>query len=195
MSYNVNTQIDSESASTNFLDVGIHDDVELKNVEYKTTDKGNEFMVFEFEKNGKTVSHTEWQPKDDNPENLENKRKNQIKRVKHIVTKFIPEEKYVFDVDDFKGFCDNTIKILGDSYKGKKVRIKVIYSWSNFTSLPRYVPFIETMDIPVEESKLEVLSIDKMKKDQADREVSESNPFDKSEGEKSENSKDSNVPF
>jgi hypothetical protein len=52
--YNVNKNIDSESSSANFLDVGIHEDVELKGVEYKTSPKeNNEFMVFHFEKDGK----------------------------------------------------------------------------------------------------------------------------------------------
>jgi hypothetical protein len=178
--YNVNTKIDSESRSANFLDVGIHEDVELKGIEYKTSpDAGNEFMVFHFEKDGKQLSHTEWKPKDVDPEKLENKTNNQIKRVKHIVTKFISEETYVFTATDFKSFCLNTIKLLGNSYVGKKVRIKVVYSFNNYTSLPNYVPFIEKMEVPKEQSKLEILSIDKMVKERADVEPAvQQNPFE-----------------
>jgi hypothetical protein len=178
--YNVNTKIDSESRSANFLDVGIHEDVELKGVEYKTSPEGgNEFMVFHFEKDGKQLSHTEWKPKDVDPEKLENKTNNQIKRVKHIVTKFIPEDLYVFNATDFKSFCQNTIKLLGTSYVGKKVRIKVVYSFNNYTSLPNYVPFIEKMEVPKEQSKLEILSIDKMTKERADVEPQvQTNPFE-----------------
>jgi len=173
--YDVNTSIDSEGSGANFLDVGIHDDVELIKVEFKTSSEGSEFMVFQFEKDGKKLSHTEWKPRDEDDERLENKTKNQIKRVKHIVTKFIPEDKYVFSVTDFKSFCENTINLLGETYKGKKVRIKVIYSFNNYTSLPRYVPFIELMS--VDKTKLEILSIDKMKKEIPDANTSESNPF------------------
>ena len=178
--YNVNKNIDSEGRSANFVDVGIHEDVELKGVEYKTSpDAGNEFMVFHFEKEGKTLSHTEWKPKDVDPEKLENKTNNQIKRVKHIVTKFISEEMYVFTATDFKSFCLNTIKLLGDSYVGKKVRIKVVYSFNNYTSLPNYVPFIEKMEVPKDQSKLEILSIDKMTKERADVEPTvQQNPFE-----------------
>jgi len=181
--YNVNKNIDSESSATNFLDVGIHEDVELKGVEYKISPKeGNEFMVFHFEKDGKTLSHTEWKPKDVDPEKLENKTNNQIKRVKHIVTKFISEDSYVFVATDFKSFCTNTIKLLGNAYVGKKVRIKVVYSFNNFTSLPNYVPFIEKMEIPKTSSKLEILSIDKMTKEKADVEPAvQENPFVKEE--------------
>jgi hypothetical protein len=187
--YNVNKNIDSEARSANFLDVGIHEDVELKGVEYKVSpDAGNEFMVFHFEKDGKNLSHTEWKPKDQDPEKLENKTNNQIKRVKHIVTKFISEDMYVFTATDFKSFCQNTIKLLGNAYVGKKVRVKVVYSFNNFTSLPNYVPFIEKMEVPKEQSKLEILSIDKMTKEKADVEpVVQENPFTKVEELSTEN--------
>jgi len=188
--YNVNKNIDSESRSANFLDVGIHEDVELKGIEYKVSpENNNEFMVFHFEKDGKNLSHTEWKPKDQDPEKLENKTNNQIKRVKHIVTKFISEDTYVFVATDFKSFCENTIRLLGNSYVGKKVRVKVVYSFSNFTSLPNYVPFIEKMEVPKSQSKLEILSIDKMVKERADIEpVVQENPFTKVEDLNTENS-------
>jgi hypothetical protein len=178
--YNVNKNIDSEGRSANFIDVGIHEDVELKGVEYKISpEAGNEFMVFHFEKDGKQLSHTEWKPKDQDPEKLENKTNNQIKRVKHIVTKFISEDLYIFEVSDFKSFCLKTIQLLGNSYVGKKVRVKVVYSFNNFTSLPNYVPFIEKMEVPKEKSQLEILSIDKMTKERADVEpVVQTNPFE-----------------
>lgn len=179
--YNVNESIDSESGGANFLDVGIHDDVELTSVEYKVSSEGNEFMVFTFEKDGKKVTLTEWRPKDEDAERLESKTKNQIKRVKHIVTKFIPENQYVFNATDFKSFCENTIKLLGSSFIGKQVRLKVTYSWNNYTTLPNYTPFIEKSDVKKADSKLEILSIDKMKKDNiADTDYAEKNPFAKS---------------
>ena len=176
--YNVNKNIDSESRSTNFMDVGIHEDVALTGIEYKTSDAGNEFLVFHFEKDGRKLDHTEWKPNDTDPDRLENKELNQIKRVKHIVTKFIPEDEYVFQASDFKTFCENTIRLLGSKYEGNKVRIKVIYSFNNYTSLPNYVPFIEKMEVPKEQSKLELLSIDKMTKDRADIETPVSNPVE-----------------
>jgi len=176
--YNVNTSIDSEARATNFLDVGIHDDVYLTNLEYKTSPNGNDYMVFTFEKDGKNVSLTEWAPSDADPEKLENKTFNQIKRVKHIVTKFISDEQFVFEVKDFKSFCENTMRILGKNYVNKAVRIKVVYNNSNYTSLPKYTPFIEKMEVPKEKSKLSVLSIDKMVRDKADVETPQANPFE-----------------
>jgi hypothetical protein len=177
--YNVNKEINSEGSKLNYLDVGIHENVELTNVEYKQSEEGNEFMVFTFDKEGKNVTQTEWKPKDDDPKKLSDKTVNQIKRVKHIVTKFIPEEQYEFNASSFKEFCEKTISLLGTKHKGKKVRIKVVYNYNNYTTLPNYVPFIEKMEVPKEESKIEILSIDKMTKDKADSEpLAQTNPFD-----------------
>lgn len=195
--YKVDKNVNSESRATNFLDVGIHEDVELVGVEYKVSPEGNnEFIVFHFEKDGKKLSHTEWKPRDVDPEKLENKQANQIKRIKHIVTKFISEDVFVFEAADFKGFCNSTITLLGANYVGKKVRLKVVYSFNNYTSLPNYVPFIETMGVSKEKSKLEILSIDKMTKTQADVEKPQSNPFDPTNGIKKTNDEGSNdLPF
>lgn len=196
--YKVDKNVKSEARATNFLDVGIHEDVELVGVEYKVSPEGNnEFIVFHFEKDGRKLSHTEWKPRDVDPEKLENKQANQIKRVKHIVTKFISEDVFVFEAANFKGFCESTINLLGTNYVGKKVRLKVVYSFNNYTSLPNYVPFIEKMEVPKEESKLEILSIDKMAKTQADVEKPQTNPFEGGvNGDMNKKDNDSNdLPF
>lgn len=178
--YVVNKNFDSEKRSSNFIDCGIHENVSLVGVEYNISPNGNEFLVFHFEKDGKKLDHTEYKPKDVDPEVLQNKTINQIKRVKHIVTKFISNDDYDVTANDFKEFCTKTIALLGTAYKGKLVRIKVVYSNNNFTSLPKYVPFIESMDIPEEKKTLEILSIDKMVKDRPDTERPEQvNPFSK----------------
>ena len=198
--YKVDKSVDSEARTTNFMDVGIHEDVELTGIEYKTSpERGNEFMVLHFEKEGKRLSHTEWKPGDVDAEKLANKQANQIKRIKHIITKFISEDVFVIEADSFKEFCESTIRLLGNSYVGVKVRLKVVYSFNNYTSLPNYVPFIEKMEIPKEESKLEILSIDKMTKTQPDTEVrTQDNPFRSNETNQKNSSVDpgtDDLPF
>jgi len=175
MSYIVNKSVNSEARQANFLDVGIHDNVELKSIEYKISPNNNPFLVLTFEKEGKLLTHTEYEPKDRDGNILENKKLNQIKRLKHIATKFISEDDFTIDVKTFEEFCQKVISLLKGKFEGKKVRIKVVYSNKNFTALPKYVPFIERMD--VEKSGLEILSIDKMKKDIPDRVPTTENPF------------------
>jgi hypothetical protein len=175
MSYIVNKSINSEARQTNFIDVGIHEDVELKSIEYKMSPNGNPFLVLTFEKDGKILTHTEYEPKDKDGNILENKQLNQIKRLKHIFTKFVSEEEFTIETETFEDFCKGIIKILKGKFEGKKVRIKVVYSNKNYTSLPKYVPFIERMDVP--KSGLEILSIDKMTKDTPDKVNVTSNPY------------------
>lgn len=182
MSYNMTKELQAESSGANFIDVGISEDVELTKIEYNTTDKGNEFMAIYFkDSNERELSHTEWKPTDQDPERLASKETNQMRRVKHIATKFVNEDELVFSVPTFKEFAERIIGILNGKTEGKKVRIKVVYSYNNYTSLPNYLPFIESMDIPTAQSKLEISSIDKMTRDQADREVTVENPFENSD--------------
>lgn len=188
--YTVNKNIDSESNATNFIDVGIHENVELIEVRFDKSPKDNHFLAFKFkDSKGKELSHTEWEPVDPDSKKLADKIVNQTKRVKHIATKFVTEDDFTFDATDFQDFAHKTISVLTGKFEGKKVRIKVVYSWNNFTSLPNYVPFIESMSIPKEQSKLEITSIDKMTKDSPDSEkrVIGDNPFAKTEDEPATN--------
>ena len=191
MSYNTK-DIPADSPTTNFMDVGIHENVELTNIRFdKSPNQGNKFLVFTFKNDrGQELSHTEWEPRDDDETKKHQKGANQIKRIKHIAKRYMSEEEFDTIINDFDHLTEHTLKVFGDKYKGVKVRVKVIYSNSNYTSLPPYTPFIENMNVPKEESKLEILSIDKMVRDRADRETPVANPLD--ELSKSE---DKNLPF
>lgn len=172
-------EIDSEVSSVNYMDPGIHDNCEMTRIVVDTSPNGNHFIAFYFEgEDGKTFSHTEWEPKETDPIKLESKTNNLLKRIKHIGTKYVSKEVFENIVStDFKSFCEGVVKTIGDKYKGLKVRLKVTYNNKNFTSFPNYVPFMETMLSG--KTKLNIRSIDKMVKDQADKEPSlVSNPFE-----------------
>lgn len=188
--YNMTKDLQSEASESGFMDVGIHENVELVKVEYNETST-NEFLAFYFvNPAGETLSHTEWKPRVSDPQKLEAAVINQMKRIKQIVTKFVPAEEFEFKASSFKEFANNVIKILGNRYVGKKVRIKVVYS-GRFTSLPSYTKFqfIESMDVPKEKSKIKILSIDKLSRDE--QEVSPdiidktANPFRENPGVRS----------
>jgi hypothetical protein len=175
--YIVNKSINSEGRKLNFIEPGIHDNVVLISIEFKISPNNNFFLVFTFEKDGKKLTHTEYEPKDRNGSILEDKKLNQIIRLKHIATKYISEEEFDFEANDFESFCQTMLKKLKGKYEGKKMRIKVVFSNKNFTSLPRYVPFIESMDVSKEKSRLEISSIDKMVKDAPDKSTERPNPY------------------
>jgi hypothetical protein len=188
MIYNVTKEIESEVRSNNFMGPGIHDDCELKHKDgetypiiYGESAKGKKFAAFHFlNSKNEVLIHTEWEPFDENEGKLANKTVNQIKRFKHIITKYVPKENYEnFTVNNFKEFVEKSIQILGKSYVGKRVRLKVTLNNANFTSLPNYTPFIESMDTPKDKSVLSInTAMDKMVKDKPDQEVTNGvNPF------------------
>ena len=168
MSYNVTKDLGNDNTSRNFMDVGIHENCELTRVEYNKTEKGNEFLAFYFvNPEGEELSHTEWKPRSESADRVEN----QIQRIKQLIcgyrgdkTIYISRDSFVFKADDFEEFAKTTINLLGDSYKGKKVRVKVVYSDTGYTSLPQYwkFRFIESMDVLKENSKIKMMSIDKV---------------------------------
>lgn len=195
MSYNVTENLQSEAIERNFIDVGIHENVELYKIVAGTSDKGNDFLAFYFKnENGKELSHTEWKPIANTAEQEKSKITNQMKRVKHIATKFIPGKEFVFNVENFKDFAEKTKALLENKIQGVKVRIKAVYDFNNYVSLPKYTPFIENMSVPKEKSRLEISSIDKMIRDKvSDVEVPVDNPFN--DATDSNENTESNLPF
>jgi len=183
--YNVTKDINSESRSNNFMGPGIHENVELRHAEagkypivYGESKKGNKFAAFHFiNDKGEVLIHTEYEPSAEDKEKLENKTLNQIKRFKHIITKFVPEDNFIFESENFEDFVKKSIEILGDNYIGKKVRIKVVLNSNDYTTLPNYVPFIENME--VEKSKLSInTAMDTIVKGKPDVEANSTiNPF------------------
>lgn len=189
MIYNVTNTIESEVRLNNFMPPSIHENCEFKNtkdatkypIEFGVSAKGKKFAAFHFvNSKNETLIHTEWEPFDEDETKLTNKTLNQIKRFKHIITKFVPKEAFEgFSVNSFEEFVKKSIQILGNAHVGKKVRIKVTLNNSNYTSLPNYTPFIESMSVSKEDSVLSInTAMDKMVKDRPDTETSgNSNPF------------------
>jgi len=212
--YKMTEDLHGNFDGTPYMDSGIHANCELTKVEYGKSEKGNEFLAFYFEDpSGAQVSKTEWPvrmpevltklspeeyAKDNSSEKnmYESMITNQMARIKHICVDsgIVDNDKFTFEAETFKDFAESVVNIIGKNNEGKKVRIKVVYDRNNFTSLPSYTRYvwIESMDVSDEESKIRILSIDKMQRTQSDREVDSPNPFDNSTN--SSESKD-DLPF
>lgn len=67
----------------------------------------------------------------------------QASRIKHIMSKFISEDKTLVSGTTFEMFCNNVIAALGDSYKGKRLRLKLVYNYKDYATFPKYANFIE----------------------------------------------------
>ena len=179
MKFLVDEKIQSEARAVNYIDVGIHDNLELTEIKVDTSPKGNNFLAFTFKaEDGKMLTKTEWQPTGAEDDVLMKKAQNQTKRVKHIMTKYLPEEatKIEYDTNEWIKYASTVKAKLDPVIKGVKVRAKAIYDNSNYVTLPNYIPFLERMD--VEKTGLAIQTIDKLVKDAPDTEVAVSNPFE-----------------
>jgi hypothetical protein len=199
--YTVNNTVNTELSTSNYMEAGIHENVELTKVEYGVSPNNSEkeFIAFYFnDETGTQLSHTEWKPKDGfdtTPKTIAN----QIARIKQIVCgplqynknnvlinpesiTFLHPDKYNIDVDNFKDFATKTISLLGDTFKGKLVRIKAVYSNTGYITLPSYskFAFIEPMTISLDKSKIRILSMDKITRPIQQAATSNANPFDTS---------------
>jgi hypothetical protein len=178
--YSVTSNLEVTGNATSYISPGIHENIKMVNVEYDTTDKGNEYVAFYFEdERGDKLSHTEWPVKPTKPlDAMSDEEKktflalidNQKRRVGQIVTCFVPKESYTFNADSFKQFAENIIKILGTSFKTKTVRVKIVYNNKNYTTLPNYwrYTFIEPMSVSTAESRIRLLNIDKIERTEPD---------------------------
>lgn len=191
--YDMNKKVPKEGNGSAYLEPGIYENIVLKDVVATQSPNGNPFLAFYFsDENGNVVPKTEWQP---NGDNVETKVENQMKRVKHIAVNsgLLTEEEFIFQAEDFEDFTkkiEEKLKSKKDKWNDCKLRIKVVYDWNNYTTLPNYTKYtwLENMQIPREQSKIKILGIDKMERDVPDTtaDTSQQSPF---------NDSDENSPF
>jgi hypothetical protein len=143
MAYGFNTETKSESSSRQFSS-GIHENVELTSVSFASPKKdgtGDPSLLFDFTgPNGETFRHIEWEV-GDQATDVAKSQEALAKRVKHILTKFIPEEKAILSGHDYASFCQGVVLLLGTEYVGKKVAIKLLYVKDNLR-FTKYCGFI-----------------------------------------------------
>ena len=136
--YQINQTLKSEGTSTSVFPLGISEDVEMTGVSIDTASNGNAFLKFEFTSSeGSKLNHFEW-PIDTANEGWEKKLQSQMKRVKHIMTKFMDEEKIVINADSFSGIIIASIPDVSATLViAPKFLVSVILSKINITgSLP-----------------------------------------------------------
>lgn len=169
-----------------YLTAGIHDNITLDSIRVDKSINGNNFIEFKFiAKDGKFMTHTEWEPsKSDSmsDEDLQRKCDNQFARIDQILECYYPNsEDRVFNGENFKEFINWVAEKLNNADKSILLRIKVVYNNSGYTTLPKYAKyrFIEPMTIVNNnESVIVKLNIDQFEKPiVADLEQSNPNPL------------------
>lgn len=171
--------------SSKYLEAGIHDNVTLVSARAATSVNGNKFLEIKFEKDGKELTHTEWEPTP-NPSlsNEDNQKKatNQVSRIMQILKCFYSKELLVFSGSSYQDFINWVVTLLNSADKSKLLKVKIVYNNKGYTTLPNYAKFtfIEPMNLPEgETSKIVELGIDVFTRPVvADKETNEENPLD-----------------
>lgn len=149
-----------------FIPAGIHENVNLKSARVDKSPNGNDFIEIVFEKDGATLTQTEWKPTkfdgmDDSA--LQKKEDTQFSRMMQILLCFYKDEELVFNSSTFEEFSKEVVNYLNNADKSKLLRVKIVYNTKGYTTLPSYAKytFIEPMALPEgHTSSIAELSID-----------------------------------
>lgn len=109
-------------------------------------------------------------------------------KLKHIATKFVDkdvveEELAPENISSYADLANKYVALLKDHVNGKRVRLKATYSNKDYIELPKYPPFIESMDVPKEQSKLKITKRDKVEVSSPTSEADEAAVADVEEAE------------
>ena len=125
-----------------FIPAGIHENVTLKSARVAESPTGLKFLEIVFEKNGATLTQTEWKPikfegMDDSA--LQKKEDTQFSRMMQILLCWYSDEQLVFNGTSFEEFSQEVVNYL-----------KIVYNDKGYTTLPSYAryTFIEPMVLP-----------------------------------------------
>ena len=135
------------------------------------TDGGAKFFDIKLkDSNGNETNMREYEP-DAARDDFAKKSKSQMTRLKHVVTKFVPEGTALPAVATFPELWEAVKQLLiANQCNTKPVRVKLVYNDKGFLSIPKYVPFLESMTIPAADSKLNLNpGFDNLTRPQADK--------------------------
>ena len=144
MAYGFNQETKSEKSNLPYFEAGIHENVSIENIAFEESKEGsgNYVLAFHFKgANGEVFRHTEWEVKDEDPK-IVDKIENLGKRVKHILTKFMPEEECILEGNSWSVFCKGVLKLVLGKYNTIKVAIKLVYGNNGYLQFTRYTGFI-----------------------------------------------------
>ena len=137
-----------------YLEAGIHENVKLVSARVdKSPIQGNLFIEVKFEKDGKELIFTGWEPKKrdtDTEESMQTKATNQVTRITRILRCFYAKSALTFSGNSFSEFASWAVGMLNAADKTKLLKLKTVYNRDGYVSLPTYVSFafIEPMVIP-----------------------------------------------
>lgn len=185
MAYSKERAANIVKSDIKYIPAGIIENVVLKSAKAEMSPNGNPFLELVFEKDGATMTHTEWEPKLGNyvttQEQVQEKMDKQYSRMLQILSCYYDDSVLNFNGESFKEFINWVSTMLNSADKSKKLRAKIVYDNNGYTTFPNYAKytFIEPMELPEgQTSAITALGIDRFTRPViADKEVKNNNPF------------------
>lgn len=157
--YNTKTAtINNEEFNSNYIPVGINDNITLKEISVEKSPQGKDFLRVTFEnESGQTAEFTEWKNEKNmwvkTDADLQNKDNQQFGRIIQLINCFTTTPDVEINSFDemikwVKGILDPFIK------DKKKLRLKVIYNKNGYTQVSKYGTYVEPMDVTESQIKL-----------------------------------------
>lgn len=154
--YQINQALNvNEVSGSSPIPVGVNENCVFSGVEKKTDKNGKSYLSFKFQDaNGNELTHNEFDINPDyvTPKEGESKEdavarriNNMLIRIKHICTQFIPKDQFSVSGTNFDELCTNLCSTMSAANTHTPVRLKVVYDYKDYSSIPNYAPFIEPM--------------------------------------------------
>ena len=166
--YNTKTATtNNEEFSSNYMPVGINNNIILKEVNCNKTTQGKDFLEIIFEnEQGQIATMTEWKNEKNmwikTDEDLQKRDNTQFGRICQIIDCFYPQRPDA----ELNTFVDmiNWVKQMLDPMIAtkKKLRLKVNYDKKGYTRVSQYGIFVE--DMSVSDSQIKLFKNDLMEK-------------------------------
>lgn len=157
--YNTKTAtINNEEFNSNYIPVGINDNITLKEVSVEKSPQGKDFLRVTFENEaGQTAEFTEWKNEKNmwikTDADLQNKDNQQFGRIIQLINCFTTTPDV--EINSFDEMIKWVKGILDPFIKGKKkLRLKVIYNKNGYTQVSKYGTYVEPMDVTESQIKL-----------------------------------------
>lgn len=157
--YNTKTAtINNEEFNSNYIPVGINDNITLKEVSVEKSSQGKDFLRVTFENEaGQTAESAEWKNEKNmwvkTDADLQNKDNQQFGRIIQLINCFTTTPDV--EINSFDEMIKWVKSILDPFIKDKKkLRLKVIYNKNGYTQVSKYGTYVEPMDVTESQIKL-----------------------------------------
>lgn len=157
--YNTKTATsNNEEFNSNYIPVGINDNIMLKEVSIEKSPQGKDFLKITFENEaGQTAEFTEWKNEKNQwiktDEDLQNKDNQQFGRILQLINCYTTAPD--IEINTFADMI-KWVKSILDPFipSKKKLRVKVTYTNKGFTQVSKYGIYVEPMDVTDSQIKL-----------------------------------------